>query len=171
MTVRELIALGRHPHQGFLGLPTRRDADAIEAAIRLTGLGSAAGRMLHELSGGEQQRAWFALVLAQEPEILLLDEPTTFLDLANQMVVLELIEELNRLRRISVVMALHDLGQAARYARRLVLLRDGSVLAEGTAAEVLTKERIRDAYGVEAEIVRGASGVPTVVPLRAIRPA
>ena len=165
MTVRELVALGRHPHQGFLSLPGAADAGAIQAALEQTGIADLADRRVQELSGGEAQRAWFALALAQEPEILLLDEPTTFLDLAHQLAVLDLICQLNATRGLAVVMALHDLGQAARYAQRLVILKEGVVAADGPADQVLTEEIIRDVYGVDVEILHGASGVRAVVPL------
>ena len=166
LTVRELVALGRHPHQGFLALPSAADEAAIEAALAHTGLGELAGRRVGELSGGEAQRAWFALALAQEPGILLLDEPTAYLDLAHQLAVLELIRRLNAERALTVVLALHDLGQAARYADRLVVLKEGRVLAAGPAAELRVPATVQAAYGVDVEIVQSAAGVPVVVPLR-----
>ena len=168
LTVRELIALGRHPHQGLLSLPGSRDRAAVEAALAQTDLAGLAERRLGKLSGGETQRAWFALALAQEPQILLLDEPTTFLDLAHQLAVLDLIQRLNEERRLTVVMALHDLGQASRYATRAVVLNRGEVLADGPPTDVLTPPVIRTAYGVDVEILRGASGISAVVPVRAV---
>jgi iron complex transport system ATP-binding protein len=167
LTVRELVALGRHPHQGFLSLAGARDEAAIDRALEQTGLTQLAARPLGELSGGEAQRAWFALALAQEPEVLLLDEPTAYLDLRHQLAALELIRRLNAERGLAVVMALHDLGQAARYASRLVLLKDGAVLADGPPEVVLTPDLIGVTFGVEVEILRGAGGTPAVVPLRA----
>lgn len=168
MNVRELVALGRHPHQGFLSLSSSRDVAAIEGALELTGLAAYAERKVRELSGGEAQRAWFALALAQEPEVLLLDEPTAHLDLGHQLNVLELVRGLNADRGLTVVMALHDLGQAARYAGRLLMLRDGALVAEGPPETVLRVEVIREVYGVEVEILYGATGIPAVVPVRAI---
>jgi iron complex transport system ATP-binding protein len=165
LTVRELVALGRHPHQGFLSLPTAADRAAIDGALAQTDMTALAERRVRELSGGEAQRAWFALALAQQPQFLLLDEPTAYLDLAHQLALLELIRRLNAERGLTVVMALHDLSQAARYADRLVLLKDGRVLADGAAADVLLPELIRSAYAVSVEIVRGAAGIPVVVPL------
>lgn len=166
LSVRELVALGRHPHQGFLALPSARDAEAIETALELTGLQAFSERKVRELSGGEAQRAWFALALAQEPEILLLDEPTAYLDLAHQLSILELVRHLNRTRGLAVVMALHDLGQAARYAGTLLMLRGGRIIAEGPPAAVICPEIIRDAYGVEVEVLHTATGIPAVVPVR-----
>ena len=166
LTVRELVALGRHPHQGFLALTSARDEAAIDRALEQTDLATLAGRPLGELSGGEAQRAWFALALAQEPEILLLDEPTAYLDLRHQLAVLELIRRLNAERGLAVVMALHDLGQAARYASRMVLLKEGLILADGPPEMVLTPDLVSATYGVEVEILRSAGGIPAVVPLR-----
>jgi iron complex transport system ATP-binding protein len=168
LTVRDLVAFGRHPHQGFLSLPTAHDAGAIDSALELTDLTRFADRKVRELSGGEAQRAWFALALAQEPEVLLLDEPTAYLDLAHQLSVLELVRQLNAERGLTVVAALHDLGQAARYAGRLLLLCDGVAIAEGPPMSVLRPEIIRDVFGVEVELLFGASGIPAVVPVRAI---
>jgi len=165
LSVRGLVALGRHPHQGFLSLPSAADRTAIETALEQTALLPLAERRITELSGGEQQRAWFALALAQEPAVLLLDEPTAHLDLAHQFTVLELVVRLNQLRGLSVVMALHDLGQAARYAERIVILKEGTMLAEGSAAEVLTPASVRAAFGVEVEILRASTGVLVVAPL------
>jgi iron complex transport system ATP-binding protein len=168
LSVRDLVAFGRHPHQGFLSLPTPHDAAAIESALEQTGLTLFAERKVRELSGGEAQRAWFALALAQEPEILLLDEPTAFLDLAHQLSVLQLVGRLNAEGGLTVVAALHDLGQAARYAGRLLMLRDGIAIADGPPESVLRPEIIREVYGVEVELLFGASGIPAVVPLRAV---
>lgn len=169
LTVRELVAMGRHPHQGFLALTSAADRAAIEAALAQTDLTPLADRRVRELSGGEAQRAWFALALAQQPDFLLLDEPTAYLDLAHQLTVLELVRRLNAARGLTVAMALHDLGQAARYADRLVVLKDGRVLADGAPADVLTPDIIGSAFGVAVEIVHGTAGIPVVVPLTPTR--
>lgn len=168
LTVAQLVAMGRHPHQGFLSMPSTADRVAIERALDETGLLPFATRRVGELSGGERQQVWFALALAQSPDYLLLDEPTTYLDLANQLRTLELVARLNRERGLTVVMALHDLGQAARYAQRLVLLRGGRVIADGPPNEVLTPATVQAAFGVEVEILRSPGGVPVVAPLRAM---
>jgi iron complex transport system ATP-binding protein len=169
LTVEQLVALGRHPHQAFLGLPTAADRAAIRAALEHTDLVELAGRPLAALSGGERQRAWVALTLAQEPAVLLLDEPTTFLDLAHALNVLELVRRLNRERGLTVVMALHDLALAARFADRLVLLRRGRIVADGPPAAVLTRDAVAAVFDVEAEVLTTAGGIPLVVPLR-VRP-
>jgi iron complex transport system ATP-binding protein len=169
LRVRDLVAFGRHPHQGFLSLPTSHDTDAVESALELTGLTPFADRKVRELSGGEAQRAWFALALAQEPDILLLDEPTAYLDLARQLAVLELVRRLNVERGLTVVAAMHDLGQAARYAGRLLMLCNGVAIADGPPESVLRPEIIREVYGVEVELLFGESGIPAVVPVRAVQ--
>jgi iron complex transport system ATP-binding protein len=166
LTVEQLVALGRHPHQAFLGIASAADRAAVREALAWTDLIDLAARPLAALSGGERQRAWIALTLAQEPRLLLLDEPTTFLDLAHGLAVLELVRRLNRERRLTVVMALHDLSQAARFADRLLLLRSGRLVAEGPPAEVLTPATIAAVFGVEAEIITTTEGLPVVVPLR-----
>lgn len=168
LTVRELAALGRHPHQGFLQMASVADRRAVERALAQSDTTALADRKVSELSGGERQRAWLALALAGDPAVLLLDEPTAFLDLAHQLAVLDLVRHLNQQRGLTVVMALHDLGQAARYADRVVLLRDGAVMGHGAPLDVLTPAMIRAAYGVDAEIVYSRDGVPAVVPLRTV---
>src|SRR5688572_7017439 len=141
LTVEELVRLGRSPYQGILGIPSRADEDAVRSAIDETSIGHLVGRHVSALSGGERQRVWLAMALAQEPRVLLLDEPTTFLDLNHQLEVLDLIRTLNRRtpppgplpvdgegeHRLTVVMVLHDLNQASRYARRIVVLREGAI--------------------------------------------
>jgi iron complex transport system ATP-binding protein len=168
LTVEQLVALGRHPHQAFLGLATAADRAAVHTALEQTDLLDFAGRSLAALSGGERQRAWIALTLAQEPDLLLLDEPTTYLDMGHGLAVLELVRRLNHARRLTVVMALHDLSQAARFADRIILLRDGRLAADGAPAEVLTPRTIAEVFGVKAEIITTADGLPVVVPARII---
>ena len=170
LSVEELVWMGRSPHQGILGLPTAADREAVEWAIEETGVGPMRRRGVSSLSGGERQRAWIAMALAQKPQILLLDEPTTFLDLSHQLEVLELISYLNREHGITVVMVLHDLNQAARYARRVIVLRDGRVHCEGAPREVLTADTLRTVFGVAGEVMAGPQGVDMlIVPLGRIR--
>ncbi len=171
MSVEELVWMGRSPHQGLLGLPTSQDREAVEAAIDETGLAPLRHRGVASLSGGERQRAWIAMALAQQPQVLLLDEPTTFLDLSHQLEVLDLVRYLNRERGITVVMVLHDLNQAARYARRIVVVDGGRVHCQGTPAEVLTPETLRTVFGVDGMVMPGPDGVELViVPLGRVRP-
>jgi iron complex transport system ATP-binding protein len=163
MTVEELIWMGRSPHQGVFGIPNLGDHEAVRWAIEETGVGDMTGRSMASLSGGERQRVWIAMALAQQPKVLLLDEPTTFLDLNHQLEVLDLVRYLNQVHHITVVMVLHDLNQAARYAHRIVVLKEGRISAEGTPAEVLTAATLRDVFSVEASIVGGPDGVAMVI--------
>ncbi|HLF70827.1 MAG TPA: ABC transporter ATP-binding protein [Dehalococcoidia bacterium] len=163
MNVEELVWLGRSPHQGILGLPTAADHEAVRWAINETRIEPLLGRQVSTLSGGERQRVWLAMALAQKPQVLLLDEPTTFLDLAHQLEVLDLIRYLNQEHGLTVVMVLHDLNQAARYAGRVVVLRDGSVYAQGRPADVLTLQTLREVFGVDGRIMPGPDGVEMVI--------
>ncbi|MEY9846683.1 iron complex transport system ATP-binding protein [Streptacidiphilus sp. BW17] len=165
ITVEGLVRLGRHPHQGLFSPWTRADQDAVEQALAQTGTVELRDRPVDELSGGQRQRAWIALTLAQQTELLLLDEPTTFLDLRHQLEVLDLVARLQRESGRTVVAVLHDLGQAARYADHLVVLERGRLAAAGAPAEVLTAELVARVFGVECRIVPDPeSGTPLVVP-------
>ena len=164
-TVRDLVSRGRHPHQSLLRPWTPADAAAIDDALDATGLRDLAGRDVGSLSGGQLQRAWLALVLAQQADVLLLDEPTTFLDLAHQLEILRLVRSINRRRGTTVVMVLHDLTLAARYSDRLVVVGAGRVLADGAPWEVLTPELLREAFDLDAVVLTDpTSGAPLVVP-------
>ena len=143
LTVADLVARGRHPHQTWYRQWSSDDEAAVGEALAMTGLADLAERPLDELSGGQRQRAWISMALAQGTDLLLLDEPTTFLDLAHQVEVLELVRELHRAAGRTIVMVLHDLNLAARYADRLVAMRDGRVVAAGDPHEVLTEELMR----------------------------
>ena len=166
LTVEQLVALGRHPHQAFLGLASAADRAAVREALALADLTDLADRRLAALSGGERQRAWIALTLAQQPDLLLLDEPTSFLDVAHALALLELVHRLNRERGLTVVMALHDLAQAARFSDRLIVLRGGRLVADGPPAAVLTPALLAEVFAVEAEVLTSSAGWPVVVPLR-----
>ncbi len=163
LSVEELVWMGRSPHQGILGMPRAADREAVAWAMDETGLGGLRGRPLTALSGGERQRAWIAMALAQRPRVLLLDEPTTFLDLSHQLEVLELIRHLNLEYRLTVVIVLHDLNQAVRYAHRVILLKDGEVHSQGAPTAVLTTETLREVFGVDGRIIPGPDGVPMVI--------
>ena len=151
LTVEELVWRGRYPHQTWLQGATHRDADMVERSIEQCDLHGLRGRRLAELSGGELQRAWLAMALAQEPQVLLLDEPTSFLDYYHQLEVMGLLAELNR-DGLTIVMAMHDLNQVARYSRRVIALRDGRIFRDGGPTDVLTPEALRQVFGVDAYV-------------------
>ncbi|GAB2827767.1 ABC transporter ATP-binding protein [Actinocorallia aurea] len=164
-SVRDLVMRGRNPHQSWARPWTPADDAVVERVLGDTGLLEVADRAVTELSGGQRQRAWIALVLAQETPTVLLDEPTTFLDLAHQLDVLRLVRRVNRESGTTVVMVLHDLGLAARYSDRIVALGEGGVLADGTPGEVLEPELLLRAFGLRARVIPDpATGTPLVVP-------
>ena len=165
LTVEDLVARGRYPHQGLFRQWSHGDELAVEAALAATGTRDLRGRPVDALSGGQRQRAWIAMALAQETELLLLDEPTTFLDLAHQLEVLELLDGLVADRGRTVVMVLHDLNQACRYADHVVALRDGRVRACGAPEEIVDAPFVRDVFGLEAHVVEDpVSGTPLCLP-------
>ncbi len=165
IAVCELVGRGRHPHQRALSPWTRRDHEAVAAALEATGTSELADRSVDELSGGQRQRVWIAMALAQETDILLLDEPTSFLDVAHQVDVLDLLVDLNRERGATIVMVLHDLNLAARYADELVALRAGRVHAAGRPADVISSELVRAVFGLDSVVVADPlSGAPLVIP-------
>lgn len=165
LTVRELVEQGRYPHAGPLRMLKRQDHSAIDDALELTGMTSFQDRMLDTLSGGERQRAWIALSLAQSTPILMLDEPTTFLDVRHQLEILELIRKLNRERGMTIVVVLHDLNQAAKYADRMVVLQKGRIVADGEPDEVLTVQTLEQAFGIHANVIKDPeSGNPVFLP-------
>lgn len=166
VTVADLVARGRHPHQGLLGRPTLEDAAAVREAMELTGTAELAGRVVDELSGGQRQRVWIAMALAQGTDLLLLDEPTTYLDVAHQVEMLDLLAELNARRGTTIVMVLHDLNLAARYADHLVAMKDGAVVAEGVPGEVVTPSRVEEVFDLRCRVIDDpVSGTPLVVPI------
>ena len=153
ITVEDLVLRGRFPHQGFLQPPSRRDREAVEIALDRAGMTSLRDRAVDELSGGQRQRAWIAMVLAQDTPILLLDEPTTYLDIAHQLQIVELVRELNEQDERTIVMVLHDINEAARVSHNIVAMKDGRIVAQGDPAEVITVELLRDVYGADCDIV------------------
>jgi iron complex transport system ATP-binding protein len=169
-TAREIVELGRTPHTGLLRGFRSEDRLAIEQAMRLTDTAGLAGRIINELSGGERQRVIIAMALAQEPQILLLDEPTHLLDITRQAETLDLITELNRHRGLTVVAAIHDLNLAGRYFNRLLILHRGAVLAQGAPDAVLRVEILAEAYGGPVELVQMGNGrAPIVLPASRLR--
>jgi iron complex transport system ATP-binding protein len=166
ITVADLVGRGRHPHQGLFSRWSTADDEAVAAALDATRTAELAERPVDELSGGQRQRVWIAMALAQETDLLLLDEPTTFLDVSHQVEVLDLLTDLNQARGITVVMVLHDLNLAARYADRLVMIAGGDVAAAGPPAEVLTEERVQEVFGLECRIIPDpVSGTPLMLPV------
>ncbi|NYI03790.1 iron complex transport system ATP-binding protein [Allostreptomyces psammosilenae] len=164
ITVRGLVQRGRYPHHSLLRQWSPEDDSAIAFALERTGLTELAEAQAGELSGGQRQRAWIAMVLAQQTEVLLLDEPTTYLDIAHQYDLLELCAELHREGR-TIVAVLHDLNQAARFASHLVVMRAGRVVAEGPPAEVMTPELVLEVFGLACDVVPDPrTGTPMVVP-------
>ncbi|HEX7005372.1 MAG TPA: ABC transporter ATP-binding protein [Trueperaceae bacterium] len=165
MSVRELVTQGRYPHQSLLRQWSKEDEDALEWALDITSLVELADRPLDTLSGGQRQRAWIAMTLAQQTPVLLLDEPTTFLDLAHQVEILSLLDELNEREGRTIVMVLHDINQACRYAHHIVALRDGAVVAEGDPREVVDHGMVCQVFGIECHVVRDpVSGTPLCLP-------
>ncbi len=166
ITVADLVGRGRFPHQRFLRQWSEEDEAAVGRAMAATGVEGLADRVVDELSGGQRQRAWLAMVLAQDTSVMLLDEPTTFLDIAHQIEVLDLCERLHAEGGRTIVAVLHDLNQAARYATHLIAMRDGEVVAEGRPVDVLTEELVAQVFGVRARVMESPEhGSPLVVPL------
>jgi len=165
ITVADLVGRGRHPHQRLLARFSAADYAAVAAALEATGTLDLADRSIDELSGGQRQRVWIAMALAQETDILLLDEPTTFLDVAHQIEVLDLLTDLNRERGTTVVMVLHDLNLAARYADELVAVREGRVLASGAPGDIVTPALVQEVFGLTSRVIPDpVSGTPLVLP-------
>jgi iron complex transport system ATP-binding protein len=165
LTVDDLVARGRYPHRSLLRPWSPADGEAVEAALAATRMTGLRARPLDELSGGQRQRAWVAMTLAQETEILLLDEPTTFLDLAHQIEVLDLLSELVARHGRTVVMVLHDLNQACRYADHLVAMRAGRIHAAGPPAGIVDATLVADVLGVTAQVIEDpVTGTPLCLP-------
>ena len=166
ITVQELVARGRYPHQPLFTRWRKEDEEAVNKAMRATGISDLALQSVDTLSGGQRQRAWIAMVLAQETSIMLLDEPTTWLDISHQIDLLELLSELNRTQGYTLAAVLHDLNQACRYATHLIALRDGEIVAQGAPKEIVTPELIARIYGMRCMIIDDpVAGTPLVVPL------
>ncbi|WP_086559002.1 ABC transporter ATP-binding protein [Streptomyces africanus] len=165
LTVADLVARGRHPHQSWLRQWSSDDAEVVERALAMTGVSDLADRPVDALSGGQRQRVWISMTLAQGTDLLLLDEPTTYLDLAHAMDVLDLVDDLHE-SGCTVVMVLHDLNLAARYSDNLVVMRAGSILAQGHPRDVLTAELLHEAFGLHAKVIDDPVGDrPLVVPI------
>ncbi|AGP52090.1 iron-enterobactin transporter ATP-binding protein [Streptomyces rapamycinicus NRRL 5491] len=165
LTVADLVAKGRHPHQSWLRQWSSDDAGVVERALAMTGVSDLADRPVDSLSGGQRQRVWISMTLAQGTDLLLLDEPTTYLDLAHAIDVLDLVDDLHESGR-TVVMVLHDLNLAARYSDNLIVMRAGSILAQGHPRDVITAELLDEAFGLRATVIDDPVGDrPLIVPI------
>ncbi|MBZ0297127.1 MAG: ABC transporter ATP-binding protein [Anaerolineae bacterium] len=165
LTVHELVAQGRYPHQNWFQQWSHKDEQIVQEALDTTNMIPFADRPVDTLSGGQRQRAWIAMALAQQTNVLLLDEPTTYLDLAYQIDVLDLLDDLNAQGR-TIIMVLHDLNQAARYADTIVALCDGQIVAEGSPIEVMNSETIHRVFGLKTRIITDpVMGTPMCVPI------
>ncbi len=165
LTVADLVARGRHPHQSWLRQWSSDDAAVVEHALAMTGVSDLADRPVDALSGGQRQRVWISMTLAQGTDLLLLDEPTTYLDLAHAIDVLDLVDDLHE-SGCTVVMVLHDLNLATRYSDNLIVMRAGSILAQGHPRDVITAELLREAFGLRAQVIEDPVGDrPLIVPI------
>jgi iron complex transport system ATP-binding protein len=166
ITVVDLVSRGRHPHQGTFSSWTRQDEEAVANALSATQTVELADRPMDELSGGQRQRVWIAMALAQQTEILLLDEPTTFLDISHQVDVLDLLMDLNHRQATTIVMVLHDLNLAARYADHLIAMVGGRLHVAGSPEDVLTEQTVRQVFGLDSRIITDpTSGRPIMLPI------
>ncbi len=166
LTVIDLVNRGRSPHQTWWRQWTKADEQAVHDALAATGTTDLADRAVDELSGGQRQRAWIAMAVAQGTPVLLLDEPTTYLDLAHQIDVLDLVVDLNRREGRTIVMVLHDLNQACRYADHVIAMKEGSIVAEGAPADVITAATVEDVFGLRCQVTTDpVSRTPLVIPV------
>lgn len=167
-TVFDTILMGRRPHVGWRS--SEKDTEKVLEMLRLLNIEEFAMRDINELSGGQQQKVFIARALTQEPDILLLDEPTSNLDIRHQLEVMDIIKNIIRKKGISAIMAIHDLNLAARYSDRVLMMNSGKIFAAGNPSSVLTPANIRDVYGVEADVTNNSdNGRPYIVPIRAVR--
>lgn len=166
ITVADLVGRGRYPHQGWFRQWTVADDRAVTEALRVTDTLSLADRPIEDMSGGQRQRVWIAMALAQETDVLLLDEPTTYLDLAHQIEVLDLLADLNQRRGTTIVLVMHDLNLACRYADHLIAMRDGQVITDGAPADVITPELVADVFDLSATVIDDpVSHTPLIIPI------
>jgi iron complex transport system ATP-binding protein len=166
ITVERLVDYGRFPYRSWLHSSNgKADREAVECALRETGLRHFRDRQVAELSGGERQRAWIAMALAQQPEILLLDEPTTYLDIAHQLEVMQILTKLNRDYQMTVIMVLHDINHALQYADELVILKNHGIFAQGTPEKILTVDMVASVFGVKADIFLNSRGKAVLSPV------
>ena len=153
LKVEDLISYGRFPHRKNIGTLSKKDIEIIEWAMKVTKTIEFRSREIDQLSGGQRQKVWLAMALAQETEILLLDEPTTYLDMAHQLEMLKIVEELNKKHQCTIVMVLHDINHAARFSHELIAMRNGEIIETGTPKEIITKEVMKKVFQIEAKIM------------------
>lgn len=166
ITVADLVGRGRYPHQTFLRGWTKRDYEAVAEAMEMMNITEFADRNIDELSGGQRQRVWIAMALAQETDILFLDEPTTYLDITYQIEILDLLTDLNRKHGTTIVMVLHDINLSARYADHIFALQKGKLVAEGEPSKVITSKLIEDIFGLHCTVIKDpVSGSPSMIPI------
>jgi iron complex transport system ATP-binding protein len=165
ISVAGLVGRGRFPHQPLLGGWTRKDYEAVAEAMEIMGIADLANQNIDELSGGQRQRVWIAMALAQQTDILFLDEPTTFLDIAYQIEILDMLTDLNHSRGVTIVMVLHDINLAARYAGYIYAVHLGKIVSQGEPSAIITKELIRDIFNMDCVVIRDpVSNAPFVIP-------
>ena len=165
LTVNDLVEMGRFPHRGFLGRAGKDDKEHVEWALEQTGVKEMRYRLLNTLSGGERQRAWIAMALAQRPEVLLLDEPTTYLDICHQLEIMQLIGRLNQELGLTVVMVVHDLNHAIMYADHVVVVKAGQLVTSGAPREIITAELLADVFKVKADEFMLSNDLRALVPV------
>lgn len=164
LTVGELVEYGRFPYRKWWGRAPKDDEKCVNWALKQTGMNQFQHRLVHTLSGGERQRAWIAMALAQSPRVLLLDEPTTYLDIAHQLEVMHIISKLNRDSGISVVMVLHDMNHAIQFADEIIILKDGVIFDKGEPEKVITVDMLKKVFGVSADVFTNCDGKTVLVP-------
>jgi len=165
ITVGDLVGRGRYPHQGWFRTWSAEDDEAVATALEATGTGDLVDRRLQELSGGQRQRVWVAMALAQDTDLLLLDEPTTYLDINHQVELLDLLTDLNRQRGKTIVIVLHDLNLACRYADHIIAMKDGVIVTEGAPVDVIDAAVVTEVFGLACEVIPDpVSGTPMIVP-------
>jgi iron complex transport system ATP-binding protein len=165
ITVSDLVARGRFPYQTFLKGMTKKDYEAVWEALEIMGITELADRNIDELSGGQRQRVWIAMALAQQTDILLLDEPTTYLDITHQIEILDLLTDLNRKRGTTIVMVLHDINLSARYADYIFAVHKGNLISQGRPEKIITEELIKQVFDLDCAVIKDpVSGSPFIVP-------
>lgn len=166
ITVADLVARGRYPYQNFLKGTTKQDQDAVADALKTMGISDIANRCVDELSGGQRQRVWIAMALAQQTDILLLDEPTTYLDITHQIEILDLLKDLNTKKGTTIVMVLHDINLSARYADYMFALHQGILIAEGTPESIINQNLIKEVFDLDSVVIKDPiSNSPMIVPI------